>query len=83
MASATLDELEATKNALVDRYSNALRAAALKLKTLRGNVEETEEERDRLLRESVTVLRRAEAAECADLSLSRVDQVIGGRSCRS
>jgi len=77
---SAVQELEATKAALVDRYSTSLRATALKLKTLRGSVDETEEERDRLLRESATVLRRAEAARCADLSLSRVDQVIGGRA---
>jgi hypothetical protein len=76
-----VQELEATKDALVDRYGNSLRAAALKLKTLRGNVEETVEERDRLLRESAPVLQRAQAAEFAGVSLSRVDQILGGRAC--
>jgi hypothetical protein len=75
-----LQELEETKAAVIDRYENSLRAAALKLKRLRGNVGETEEERDRLLRESALILRREQAADCAGVSLSRVDQ-IRGRAC--
>jgi hypothetical protein len=73
-------EVEATRDALAARYATSLRATALKLKTLRGNVSEAEGERDRLLRESAPVLRRSAAAEAADLSVQRVDQILGGRA---
>jgi hypothetical protein len=76
--AAMTREYEATRQALVDRYANSLRAAALTLKNLRGNVAEVEQDRDRLLRESAPVLRREQAADFASVSLSRVDQIIGG-----
>lgn len=75
-----VQELEATRKAVADRYVKALEATALTLKNLRGRVGEAEDERDRLLRESAPVLRREKAAEITGLSTSRIGQIIGGAS---
>lgn len=76
--ASMVEEMEATRAVLVDRYTTEIRATALTLKNLRGQAGETEGERDRLLRESAPVLRRSEAAAAAGLSVTRVDQIIGG-----
>jgi hypothetical protein len=77
-----VQELEATREALTDRYSRALSATAMRLTNLRATVRSAEEERDRLLMESAPVLRRGEAATAAGVSLSRVEQILGGEAGR-
>ena len=76
--AAMVNELESTKATLADRFATSLRATALKIANHRGFVAEAEDERDRLLRESATVLTRSEAAGFAGVSVSRVDQIRGG-----
>jgi len=70
-AAAILDALEG-------RYLKNLEAIAKALEGLRGEVAKMEDERDLLLRESAPILRRDRAAEGAGLSVSRVEQIIGG-----
>lgn len=65
---------------LVRRYLQHLEATALALANHRVQVEQTERERDRLLRESAPVLRRDKAATASHLSVSRVEQIIGGEA---
>lgn len=64
--------------ALESRSLQNLTVVAEDLDSLRADVVAKERERDRLLRESAPVLRREKAAVAARLSLSRVEQIIGG-----
>lgn len=63
---------------LEERSVKNLEVVVGELSDLRQNVVGKERERDLLLRESAPVLRRERAAACADLSVSRVEQIIGG-----
>jgi len=63
---------------LESRYASLIEAAAEEVSSRRRAVEETERDRDQLIAESAPVLRRATAARCARLSVSRVEQIIGG-----
>jgi hypothetical protein len=65
---------------LEERSVKNLEVVVGELRDLRQNVVGKERERDLLLRESAPVLRRDRAAECAELSVSRVEQIIGGSS---
>jgi hypothetical protein len=61
---------------LESRYAENIRVVASELDDLREEIAIKEGQRDLLIRESAPVLRRAKAAEVADLSVSRVEQII-------
>lgn len=63
---------------LESRYVSLIEAAADEIDRRRQGVEEKERDRDQLIIESAPVLRRATAARCARLSVSRIEQIIGG-----
>lgn len=75
---AMVKEYEATRDALATRFVTSLRATAMKLDNLRGDVQDATDERDRLLRESAPVLRRDQAAEAAGISVGRLYKVLEG-----
>lgn len=67
-------------DALESRYRGMLEAAAAEVGSRRRAVEDKERERDRLIIDSAPILRRETAARSAGLSVSRVEQIIGGAS---
>lgn len=78
--AAMVEEMETTRQTLEERIVSELTGVVDRLDWLRGEVADEEKERDLQIRQLVKVTTRDRAAECARLSRSRVEQILGGRA---